>query len=126
MIKTNETSKTIDREHSLSFEGVGRNKTNTESVRLENWPKFPCVSEVRPREQGEGRGAYSVLLCTTSLNGLSTSSWQLIVRAERENNSHSPFLYSLRFIGEVHGKAVAKDRTCILRVRANASAEKLN
>ena len=40
MIKTNETSKTIDREHSLSFEGVGRNKTNTESVRLENWLKF--------------------------------------------------------------------------------------
>ena len=65
MIKTNEPSKTIDREHSLSFEGVGRNKTNTESVRLENWPKFPCVSEVRPREQGEGRGAYSVfyLVC---------------------------------------------------------------
>ena len=44
MIKTNDTSKTIDRELSLSFEGVGRNKTNTESVRLENWPKFPCVS----------------------------------------------------------------------------------
>ena len=65
MIKTNDTSKTIDRELSLSFEGVGRNKTNTESVRLENWPKFPCVSEVRPREQGEGRGAYSVfyLVC---------------------------------------------------------------
>ena len=33
-----ETSKTIDREH--SFEGIGRNKTNTESVRLENWLKF--------------------------------------------------------------------------------------
>ena len=41
MIKTKETSKTIDREHSLSFEGVGRNKINTESVRLENWLKFP-------------------------------------------------------------------------------------
>ena len=58
MIKTSDTSKTIDRELSLSFEGVGRNKTNTESVRLENWPKFPCVSEVRPREQGEGRRAF--------------------------------------------------------------------
>ena len=45
--------------------GVGRNKTNMESVRLENWPKFPCVSEVRPREQGEGRGAYSV--CSVKL-----------------------------------------------------------
>ena len=55
-----ETSKTIHREHSLSFEGVGRNQTNTESVRLENWPKFSCVSEARHREQGEGRGAYSV------------------------------------------------------------------
>ena len=44
MIKTSDTSKTIDRELSLSFEGVGRNKTNPESVRLENWPKFPCVS----------------------------------------------------------------------------------
>ena len=35
---------TIDREHSLSFKGVGHNKTITESVRLENGPKFPCVS----------------------------------------------------------------------------------
>ena len=35
MIETIETSKTIDPEHSLSFEGVGRNKTITESVRLE-------------------------------------------------------------------------------------------
>ena len=41
----------LDREQSLSFEGVGLNKTNMESVRLENWPKFPCVSEIRPREQ---------------------------------------------------------------------------
>ena len=41
MIKAIETSKTIDREYSLSFEGVGRKK---ESVRLENGPKFPCVS----------------------------------------------------------------------------------
>ena len=41
MIKAIETSKTIDREDSLSFEGVGRKK---ESVRLENGPKFPCVS----------------------------------------------------------------------------------
>ena len=40
--KTIETSKTIDREHSLSFEGVGSNKTIMESVRLENGPKFPC------------------------------------------------------------------------------------
>ena len=39
-----ETSETIDREHSLSFEGVGRNKTITESVRLENRSKFPGVS----------------------------------------------------------------------------------
>ena len=46
MIKAIETSKTIDREDSLSFEGVGRKK---ESVRLENGPKFPCVSQVRPR-----------------------------------------------------------------------------
>ena len=58
-----ETSKTIHREHSLSFEGVGRNQTNTESVRLENWPS--CVSEARHREQGEGRGAYSV--CSVQL-----------------------------------------------------------
>ena len=60
------------------------------------------------------------LLCTTSLNSLS------IVRAERENNAHSPFLYSLKFIGEVRGKAVTKDRTCILPDRANVSEEKLN
>ena len=49
-MKTNSTSKAIeiskpiDREHSLSFEGVGRNKTITVFVRLENGPKFPCVS----------------------------------------------------------------------------------
>ena len=60
-----ETSKTIHREHSLSFEGVGRNQTTTESVRLENWPKFSCVSEARHREQGEGRAAYSV--CSVQL-----------------------------------------------------------
>ena len=60
-----ETSKTIHREHSLSFEGVGRNQINTESVRLENWPKFSFVSEARHREQGEGRGAYSV--CSVQL-----------------------------------------------------------
>ena len=41
MIKAIETSKTIDREHSLSFEGVGSKK---ESVRLDNGRKFPCVS----------------------------------------------------------------------------------
>ena len=35
-----ETSKTIHREHSLSFEGVGRNQTNTESVRLETGLNF--------------------------------------------------------------------------------------
>ena len=44
MIKAIKTSKAIDREHSLSFEGVGHNKTITESVRLENGPKFPSVS----------------------------------------------------------------------------------
>ena len=31
----------MDQEHSLSFGGVGRNKTITESVLLENGPKFP-------------------------------------------------------------------------------------
>ena len=41
--------KTIDPEHSLSFDGVGRNKTITESVRLENGPKFSCFSQVQPR-----------------------------------------------------------------------------
>ena len=30
----------MDQEHSLSFGGVGRNKTITESVLLENGPKF--------------------------------------------------------------------------------------
>ena len=39
-----ETSKTIDWEHSLGFEGVGRCITTTESARLENGSKFPCVS----------------------------------------------------------------------------------
>ena len=44
-INNKKTSKTIDREHSLSTEGVGRNKTITESVRgLENGPKYSCVS----------------------------------------------------------------------------------
>ena len=46
MIKAIETSKTIDREYSLSFEGVGHKK---ESVRLENGPNFQCVSYSRPR-----------------------------------------------------------------------------
>ena len=41
MIKAIETSKAIDREYSLSFEGVGHKK---ESVRLENGPNFQCVS----------------------------------------------------------------------------------
>ena len=31
----------MEQEHSLSFGGVGRNKTITESVLLENGPKFP-------------------------------------------------------------------------------------
>lgn len=35
-----ETCKTIHREHSLSSEGVGRNRTVTESICLENGPKF--------------------------------------------------------------------------------------
>ena len=43
-INNKKTSKTIDREHSLSIEGVGRNKTITESVRLENGPKYSSVS----------------------------------------------------------------------------------
>lgn len=35
-----ETCKTIHREHSLSSEGVGRNRTVTESICLENGSKF--------------------------------------------------------------------------------------
>ena len=43
MIKSNRNFENYDRKHSLNFEGVGSNKTITESVCLENGPKFSCV-----------------------------------------------------------------------------------
>ena len=39
---------------------------------------------------------------------------------------HSPLFYSSKFVGEVHGEAVMKDRTRVLCDRTNTSAEKLD
>ena len=45
---------------------------------------------------------------------------------KEENDAHSPLLYSFKFVGEVHGEAVMKDRTRVLCDRTNTSAKKLN
>ena len=31
--------------------------------------------------------------------------------SKEENDAHGPLLYSFKFVGEVHGEAVIKDRT---------------
>ena len=45
--------------------------------------------------------------------------------SKEENDVHTPLLYSFKFVGEVHGEAVMKDRTRVLCDRTNRSAEKL-
>lgn len=82
------------------------------------------------------KAMYPNHVCFMSLISLSTISWRrsgslirpdsIIVWAEKENDAHSSLLYSFKLIGEIRGKAVVKDRTCILRNRVNEITVKVN